>query len=108
MSQACRTAPETRGSRVAGIGAGIAGLASAYLLARNHRVTLFESAGYLGGHTNTVDVRLDGHCHPVDTGILVFNDRTYPNLIALFAELGVKAHASDMSFSDSLDKGRLE
>ncbi|MEA3128285.1 MAG: uncharacterized protein QOF46_80, partial [Paraburkholderia sp.] len=75
---------------------------------RNHQVTLFESAGYMGGHTNTVDVMLDGHTHPVDTGFLVFNDRTYPNLIALFDELGVESHPSDMTFSVSLDEGRLE
>ncbi|HXZ07219.1 MAG TPA: FAD-dependent oxidoreductase, partial [Paraburkholderia sp.] len=97
-----------RGQRIAVVGAGIAGLASAYLLSREHRVTLFEAAPSPGGHTNTVDVTLDGLTHPVDTGFLVFNDRTYPNLIALFDELGVRAHPSDMSFSVSLDGGRLE
>jgi len=96
------------GQRIAVIGAGIAGLASAYLLARAHRVTLFESADYLGGHAHTVDVTLDGVRHPVDTGFLVFNDRTYPNLVALFDELGVSAHRTDMSFSVSLDGGRFE
>lgn len=96
------------GQRIAVIGAGIAGLASAYLLARAHRVTLFESADYLGGHSHTVDVTLDGERHPVDTGFLVFNDRTYPNLIALFDELGVAAHRTEMSFSVSLDGGRFE
>ncbi|QWC91268.1 NAD(P)/FAD-dependent oxidoreductase [Cupriavidus metallidurans] len=106
MSVAPGTYP--RGRRIAVVGAGIAGLASAYLLARRHEVTLFEAADYLGGHTNTVDVTLDGQTYPVDTGFLVFNERTYPNLIALFAELGVQAHATDMSFSVSLDQGRLE
>ncbi|WP_250528064.1 FAD-dependent oxidoreductase [Caballeronia sp. GAWG2-1] len=97
-----------QGQRIAVVGAGIAGLASAWLLARKHRVTLFESADYLGGHTHTVDVELDGKRHPVDTGFLVFNERTYPNLIAMLAELGVATHQSDMSFSVSLDGGRLE
>jgi predicted NAD/FAD-binding protein len=96
------------GRRVAVVGAGIAGLASAYLLSRRHYVTLFEAADYAGGHTNTIDVELDGFTHPVDTGFLVFNDRTYPNLIALFDELGVEAYESDMTFSVSLDQGRLE
>jgi uncharacterized protein len=94
--------------RIAVIGAGIAGLASAYLLAREHDVTLFESADYPGGHTHTVDIDVNGVQHPVDTGFLVFNDRTYPNLVALFDELGVAAHRSDMTFSVSLDGGRLE
>ncbi|RDU96322.1 NAD(P)/FAD-dependent oxidoreductase [Trinickia dinghuensis] len=95
-------------ARIAIVGAGIAGLASAYLLARRYRVTLFEAAPHLGGHTHTVDVELEGSSHPVDTGFLVFNDRTYPNLIALFDEIGVKAHRTDMSFSVSLDGGQLE
>jgi uncharacterized protein len=98
----------SRGQRVAVVGAGISGLATAYLLSRHHQVTLFEAGSYLGGHTNTVDVTLDGRTHPVDTGFLVFNDHTYPNLIALFNELDVQAHPSEMTFSVSLDAGRLE
>lgn len=96
------------GRKIAVIGAGISGLAAAWLLSRRHDVTLFEAGGRLGGHTNTVEVDLDGVRHPVDTGFLVFNERTYPNLIALFDELKVDAHESDMSFSVSLDGGRLE
>ncbi|TXI85565.1 MAG: FAD-dependent oxidoreductase [Cupriavidus sp.] len=97
-----------QGLRIAIVGAGISGLASAWLLSRRHQVTLFEAGDYLGGHTNTVDVTLDGHTAPVDTGFLVFNERTYPNLIAMFDELGVASHASDMSFSVSMDQGRIE
>lgn len=96
------------GARIAVVGAGVSGLTSAYLLGRRNAVTLFEAASYPGGHTNTVDVTLDGVKHPVDTGFLVFNDRTYPNLISLFSELGVATQPSDMSFSVSMDNGRLE
>ncbi|XZG71299.1 NAD(P)/FAD-dependent oxidoreductase [Chitinibacteraceae bacterium HSL-7] len=101
-------APLAPGSRIAVIGAGISGLVSAYFLARSHQVTLFEAGSYLGGHTNTVEVEVDGMVHPVDTGFLVFNDHTYPNLIALFDELRVDSHATDMSFAVSLDEGALE
>lgn len=94
--------------RIAIIGSGISGLASAYLLRKSHDVVLFESGDYLGGHTNTVDVTLEGQTHPVDTGFLVLNDRTYPNLIAMFDELGVETYASDMSFGVSMDQGSLE
>lgn len=94
--------------RIAVVGGGIAGLAAAWLLAGRHRVTLFESDDRLGGHSNTVDVTLDGLTHPVDTGFLVFNRRTYPNLCALFAHLGVAPAASDMSFAVSFVDRDLE
>jgi len=94
--------------RIAVIGSGISGLASAYFLGRKHDVVLYEAGDYLGGHTNTVDVTLEGRSHGVDTGFLVYNERTYPNLIALFAELDVASIASDMSFAVSMDDGALE
>ncbi len=94
--------------RIAIVGAGISGLASAWLLSRQHDVTLFEAADYLGGHTHTVDVTLEGKTHPVDTGFLVFNERTYPNLIALFALLGVESVPTEMSFAVSLPHEDLE
>nr|WP_028994299.1 FAD-dependent oxidoreductase [Azonexus hydrophilus] len=94
--------------RIAVVGAGISGLASAWLLSRRYDVTLFEAGDYLGGHTNTVDVTVDGFTHPVDTGFLVFNELTYPNLIAMFALLGVDSVATEMSFAVSLRKPELE
>ena len=89
--------------KVAVIGAGISGLSCAYRLVQGGaEVTLYEAGAYFGGHSNTVDVTLDGASYGVDTGFLVFNDRTYPNLIALFAELDVETAPSDMSFSVKL------
>ena len=94
--------------RIAVIGAGISGLASAWLLSQRHVVTLYEAGDYLGGHTNTVDVTLDGVCHPVDTGFLVYNTHTYPNLTALFAHLGVASVETEMSFAVSLEEPAIE
>lgn len=96
------------GRRIAVVGAGISGLSAAWLLSRAHQVTLFEANDYLGGHTHTADVTLDGVTAPVDTGFLVFNDRTYPNLIALFDHLGVTSCASDMSFSVRIAAENIE
>ena len=85
--------------RIAIVGSGISGLAVAHELAPHAKVTLFEAGGHFGGHTHTVDVTLEGKTHGVDTGFLVFNERTYPNLIRLFAELKVETALSEMSFS---------
>jgi uncharacterized protein len=97
--------------KIAVVGSGIAGLAAAHSLVGHAQVTLFEAGSYFGGHTHTVDVTLPTlHgpvTHGVDTGFLVYNERTYPNLIALFAQLGVHTAPSEMSFSvqvpDALD-----
>ena len=102
--------------KVAVIGSGISGLAAAHRLKGLADITLLEAGDYFGGHTHTVDITLDTptgpRTHGVDTGFLVFNDRTYPQLIALFAELGVPSADSDMSFSvqtaGSVDAPALE
>lgn len=86
--------------KVAVVGAGIAGLSCAYSLARSGMdVALIEAGSYFGGHSNTVDVTLEGKTWGVDTGFLVFNHKTYPNLVRLFGELGIATTATDMSFS---------
>jgi uncharacterized protein len=85
--------------KIAIIGSGIAGLACAYALRDKAQLTVFEADGRLGGHANTVDVMLDGKTYGVDTGFLVYNERTYPLLIKLFDELRVEVALSDMSFS---------
>ena len=85
--------------KIAVIGAGISGLLSAYLLSREHDVTLFEANEYLGGHTHTKSVQSGGKTYPVNTGFIVYNDWTYPNFIKLMTQLGVASEASEMSFS---------
>ena len=94
--------------KIAIVGSGISGLAAARLLSRTHAATLFEAEPRLGGHAHTLDVTLDGVTHPVDTGFLVFNRATYPNLVRLFAELGVPTAPSEMTFSVSLASPSLE
>lgn len=88
-----------RHHRVAVVGAGISGLAAAWHLADHATVTLFEADDRFGGHAHTVDVTLDGVSHGVDTGFLVFNHATYPQLRRLFAELDVATAPAEMSFS---------
>jgi predicted NAD/FAD-binding protein len=94
--------------QIAVIGSGISGLAAAYLLSRRHRVSLFEGAGRLGGHTHTVVIDTEAGPLPLDTGFLVHNRVTYPNLVRLFDEIGVDTLASDMSFSVSSPGGGFE
>ncbi|ANH07763.1 NAD(P)/FAD-dependent oxidoreductase [Shinella sp. HZN7] len=93
-----------RSLKIAVVGTGIAGLSAAWLLSKRHDVTVFEADGRIGGHCHTVDA---GDA-PVDTGFIVYNEMTYPNLTALFRHLDVPTKASDMSFAVSMDDGLLE
>jgi predicted NAD/FAD-binding protein len=94
--------------RIAVVGSGIAGLASAWLLGRRHAVTLYEANDYLGGHTHTHEVQVGGRTHRVDTGFIVFNPAHYPLLTALFEELGVRSQPTHMSLSVRNDQSGLE
>ncbi|MBV9891772.1 MAG: FAD-dependent oxidoreductase [Rhizobacter sp.] len=99
----------TRPLEVAIVGSGIAGNVVAHRLhAAGHRITVFEADERLGGHTHTHRIELDGEMHDVDSGFIVFNDRTYPNFVALLEELGVASQPSSMSFSVRNDARRLE
>ncbi len=85
--------------RVAVVGSGIAGLVSAWILSQRHQVVLFEASDYLGGHTHTHDIELNGRRHAVDTGFIVHNPTHYPLLTRLFVDLGVRTQPTTMSFS---------
>ena len=94
--------------KIAVVGTGISGNVAAYHLNKAHDVTVYEAGSYVGGHTNTVDVETAAGPLPVDTGFIVFNDRTYPNFISLLDELGVASHDSEMSFSVRGNRPSLE
>ena len=85
--------------KIAIIGSGISGLTAAYLLNREHEISVFEASDWVGGHTHTVDVTVNGRDYAIDTGFIVFNDWTYPNFIQLLKQLGVSYQPSEMSFS---------
>jgi predicted NAD/FAD-binding protein len=90
------------------VGSGVAGLSAAWLLSQRHEVTLYEKDGWLGGHSHTVEVAGADGPIPVDTGFIVYNERNYPNLTALFGHLGVKTEPSTMSFAASVENGSFE
>jgi len=94
--------------KVAIVGTGISGLSTAWLLSQRHDVTVYERADRIGGHSNTILASVGRRSIPVDTGFIVFNRRTYPNLVALFEWLKVPTQASNMSFGVSMDDGALE
>ena len=94
--------------RIAVIGSGVSGLASALIMDKAADVDVFEKDTRIGGHSNTVDVETEYGTIPVDTGFIVFNPKRYPNLIGMLDYLNVASEASDMSFALSLDRGRME
>ncbi|MFI7865451.1 NAD(P)/FAD-dependent oxidoreductase [Ectopseudomonas khazarica] len=87
--------------KIAIVGSGIAGLTCAYLLNRKHDIQVFEASDWIGGHTHTVDVQVEGRRYAIDTGFIVFNDWTYPNFIRLLGQVGVAFKPTEMSFSVS-------
>lgn len=94
--------------KIAIIGAGIAGNTLAYHLNKHHDITVFEAGSHIGGHTHTHDIEYGGKAYAVDTGFIVFNDKTYPHLLALLEELNVAWQPSEMSFSVHCEKTGLE
>lgn len=94
--------------RIAVIGSGISGLVCARLLHRQHEITVFEAAEHVGGHAQTVSVGIDGVQHELDTGFLVYNDRTYPIFSQILRDLNVETMPTSMSFSVRVDESGLE
>ena len=99
---------KTKPLDIAIIGTGISGLSAAWLLTQHHRVTVFEKASRLGGHTNTVEVAGANGPIPIDTGFIVYNTVNYPNLVKLFQHLDVPTKSSNMGFAVSLGDGAFE
>ncbi|MEJ6474687.1 NAD(P)/FAD-dependent oxidoreductase [Pseudoalteromonas piscicida] len=95
-------------AKIAIIGSGISGMTAAYLLSRQHDVKVFEKNDYIGGHTATIDVDYQGEQLAIDTGFIVFNDRTYPKFEKLLAEIGVSRQETEMSFSVHNSKTQFE
>ena len=98
----------THNRRIAVIGAGIAGLSAAWLLSRQHEVTLYEREARLGGHANTVDVETPAGRLAVDTGFIVYNEANYPNFVAMLDHLNVPSVSTHMSFAASVGEGQFE
>jgi predicted NAD/FAD-binding protein len=94
--------------KIAVIGSGISGLTCAYLLSQKHHVTVFEKNAVIGGHTATMDVSLNGQHYAIDTGFIVFNDRTYPRFLTLLAQLNIEPQKTEMSFSVKNQQSGLE
>ena len=94
--------------RIAVIGTGIAGMVAAYLLSDEHELVVFEAEDYVGGHTHTIDVSMNGQTYAVDTGFIVFNEKTYPNFVRLMKRLGIAWQLSNMSFSVQCKRTGLE
>ena len=94
--------------KLAIIGSGISGLSSAYYLSKNHKVDLFEKEDHFGGHSHTIDIKIQDNVIPVDIGFIVFNKKTYPNLINFFEENNIAIEKSNMSFSVSVRDSEIE
>ena len=84
---------------IAIVGSGISGIYAAYYLSKKHHVTLYEANSYLGGHTDTHNITIEGKSYAVDTGFIVFNEHNYHYFCQFLADLNVKSQASDMTFS---------
>src|SRR3954449_11833632 len=104
VARVCSGIVQPMKMKIAVVGTGISGLGAAYALSKRHEVELFERDDRAGGHSNTVEHLVAGRTLRLDTGFIVHNDDTYPNLVRLFAELGVRTQPSGMSFSVAGDR----